>query len=178
MIRAIHVHVHRARDAKDGPNNVANAGIVHLGKTGTGSEAACGNRRAHSTFNMAGFNAAGAGEQCLRCQSIFSERMKKPFWQGRVSQAGEHDNCGCADCVDKARDRARRQIHVHVHRDAVSGPLYSSQTPTQHAMRYEEELRAIMARKRAGRPLPEDESREAEMRLRLGSLGSTRGQNI
>lgn len=52
----------------DGPSNVSNAGLVHLGSRGPGSAAACGNSRAHMTMEKEKFRALPSGSQCQRCQ--------------------------------------------------------------------------------------------------------------
>lgn len=55
------------RDDAGGASNAYNAGIMHLGRRGPGSEAACGNRRAHATYGKEQFRAAGSDAQCKRC---------------------------------------------------------------------------------------------------------------
>lgn len=63
--------------AQDGPSNVANAGIMHLGKRGPGSQAACGSRAA-MTFGKDRFIALGEG-RCARCVQALekSDRVKE-----------------------------------------------------------------------------------------------------
>lgn len=55
----------------DGPNNVTNAGIVHMGSRGPGTPAACGNMRAHMTFGKETFRELE--NQCARC----AEKLQK-----------------------------------------------------------------------------------------------------
>lgn len=58
----------------DGLNNVTNAGIMHLGKKGPGSEACCGNRRAHSTSSLENFGK-NPDIQCLRCKPHYEQKL-------------------------------------------------------------------------------------------------------
>ncbi len=51
----------------DGPSNVSNAGVIHLGSRGPGSAAACGNTRAHMTMEKERFRALSSDSQCKRC---------------------------------------------------------------------------------------------------------------
>lgn len=80
MTRII-VHNHLT---KDGPNNVANAGIQHLAKNRTGGDPACGNRRAHATWGFKEFAKLPESDRCQRCDAIFKEKMKKPFYANMV----------------------------------------------------------------------------------------------
>jgi 8-oxo-dGTP pyrophosphatase MutT (NUDIX family) len=59
--------------AQDGPSNVANAGICHLGSKGPGTQPACGQRRAHMTFGKEEFRTIPEGERCKRC----NEKLEK-----------------------------------------------------------------------------------------------------
>jgi hypothetical protein len=68
----------------DGLNNVTNAGIVHLAKR-TGGEAVCGNRRAHSTFDRAGFEQQDPSARCVRCNA------KLEVWNRIKASRGDAD---------------------------------------------------------------------------------------
>lgn len=45
-----------------------NSGIVHLGKSGSGSESCCGNQRAYQSLGRTEFN--NSPSRCKRCESI------------------------------------------------------------------------------------------------------------
>jgi hypothetical protein len=75
----------------DGVNNVTNAGIVHLAKR-TGGEAVCGNRRAHSTFDRAGFEQQDPSTRCARCSAKLEvwNRIRAQRGDAEESKAREH----------------------------------------------------------------------------------------
>lgn len=65
---------------------VANRGISHLGSRGVGTQAACGNARAHMTYAKEVFRTIPADQQCKRC----AEKLTK--WdeiRARTSRADD-----------------------------------------------------------------------------------------
>lgn len=77
----------RADEAQaDGEMNVSNAGISHMGKRGNGSEPACGNRRAISTYAKDQFRALPPDTQCKRCLA----RLER--WDAIRAKTGRADS--------------------------------------------------------------------------------------
>lgn len=70
-------------EAMDGPSNVVNAGICHLGSRGIGSPAACGNSRAHQTFGKEQFR--DQPNKCVKC----TEKLVK--WDVMKDKRGAND---------------------------------------------------------------------------------------
>lgn len=65
-----------ANISMDGPSNVSNAGIVHMGSRGPGTDPACGTSRAHMTYGKEQFR--GLSNKCAKCEEKLAkwDRMK------------------------------------------------------------------------------------------------------
>lgn len=70
--------------AKDGPNNVSNAGIAHLRAGGGG--AACKNQRAHMVYARENFAGINEADRCVRCNAVLQkwDAMRQRKEQGTL----------------------------------------------------------------------------------------------
>jgi len=69
----------------DHRNNVANSGIVHLGRGGAGKTPVCNRRNAHVSLTREQFKSGSWGRQCARCAAKLAK------WEAREVAANSLD---------------------------------------------------------------------------------------
>lgn len=95
-------------DAASGRSNAYNAGVVHLGRRGAGSDPACGGR-AHVTYDKDRFRAFAPEEQCKRCAT----KLQK--WDEIRAKTGRGDDSVFDDAgrLDAASEKLSQAAAVY-----------------------------------------------------------------